>query len=304
MRTLVFGSLNIDRTYLVDHFVQAGETLSANKMEVFCGGKGFNQAIALSRAGSNVYFAGAIGTDGDILKDTLILNNIDVQYLQQVSGPSGHAVIQVDPTGQNCIIILAGANGSITQEYIDEVISNFGPGDLLLAQNEISNVDYVLSAAHSKGMIVAFNPSPFNEAVSSSVISCVDYLIINEVEGALISGAEAPEEMLLRIRSEYPNISIVLTLGSAGAVFVSNTGERAACGIFPLSVVDTTAAGDTFAGFFLTDIIAGADINTALKKAAIASGIAVSRKGASPSIPFREEVDNSDLSILQEFSKK
>ena len=115
MKYLVFGSLNIDRTYTVPHFVEAGETMSAAKMELFCGGKGFNQAVALARAGKEVYFAGAVGNDGGMLLEALAADGIHDQYIKRTNGASGHAVIQVDPKGQNCIIILPGANGEITE---------------------------------------------------------------------------------------------------------------------------------------------------------------------------------------------
>ena len=113
MKILVFGSANIDRTYLVGHFVNIGETLSARSMKLFCGGKGFNQAIAFARAGSDVYFAGAVGDDGGMLIDTLKENGVNVDHLKQAPGPSGHAVIQVTPEGQNSIIILAGATARL-----------------------------------------------------------------------------------------------------------------------------------------------------------------------------------------------
>ncbi len=122
MKVLVFGSANIDKTYSVDHFVGTGETISAEKMELFCGGKGFNQAIAFARAGSETFFAGAIGEDGGFLRDMLHENGVNVRFLKKVPGPSGHAVIQVARDGRNCIMILAGANGMITPQYAEEVL--------------------------------------------------------------------------------------------------------------------------------------------------------------------------------------
>ena len=160
MRVLVFGSANIDRTYQVDHFVNAGETMSADKMDLFCGGKGFNQAIAFARTGSAVYFAGAVGEDGRMLYDALKENGVNVDHLKVVSGPSGHAVIQVTPEGQNSIIILAGANGTITHEDVDRVLSSFTKGDLVVLQNEISSVDYIVERAKEYGMIVSLTTFP------------------------------------------------------------------------------------------------------------------------------------------------
>lgn len=290
MRVLVFGSANIDRTYAVEHFVNAGETLSADKMDLHCGGKGFNQAIAFARAGSDVYFAGAVGEDGGMLIDTLKENGVNVDHLKQVPGPSGHAVIQVTPDGQNSIIILAGSNGAITHEDVDQIINAFSAGDLVVLQNEISSVDYIIDQAKERGMIVALNPSPFNERIKIYDLSKVHYLLVNEVEGALLTGCDDPEKMAGAIHAMYPNANVVLTLGCAGSVFVSKSGKVLSSGIYQTEAVDTTAAGDTYTGFFLSEALATGDFETALRNASIASGISVSRHGASHSIPYAEEV--------------
>lgn len=294
MRVLVFGSANIDRTYQVDHFVNAGETMSADRMDLFCGGKGFNQAIAFARAGSDVYFAGAVGDDGSMLINTLRENSVNVEHLKVVSGPSGHAVIQVIPEGQNSIIILAGSNGSITHEDVDRVLASFAKGDLVVLQNEISSVDYIIDRADELGMIVALNPSPFNEKIRSYNLSKVDYLLVNEVEAAFLTGCSEPENMARVIRERYPNANLVLTLGCAGSVFVGKDGKVWTSGIYSTMAVDTTAAGDTYTGFFLSEAVKSGNIEVALKTAAIASGISVSRHGASQSIPYAKEVKGGD----------
>ena len=302
MRVLVFGSANIDRTYAVEHFVRAGETLSADKMDLHCGGKGFNQAIAFARAGSDVYFAGAVGEDGRMLIDTLKENGVNVEHLKVVTGPSGHAVIQVTPDGQNSIIILAGANGAITHEDVDQVLKAFSSGDLVVLQNEISCVDYIIDQAKECGMIVALNPSPFNEKIKSYDLSKVDYLLVNEVEGALLTDCDDPKKMAGTIHAMYPNANVVLTLGCAGSVFVSATGTMLSSGIYQTEAVDTTAAGDTYTGFFLSEAVKSGNIEAALKTAAIASGISVSRPGASQSIPSIQEVMEADKKKLTAFS--
>lgn len=302
MRVLVFGSANIDRTYAVEHFVRAGETLSADKMNLHCGGKGFNQAIAFARAGSDVYFAGAVGHDGSLLIDTLKENGVNVEHLKVVSGPSGHAVIQVTPEGQNSIIILAGANGSITHEDVDRVLVSFTKGDLVVLQNEISSVGYIIDQAKERGMVVALNPSPFNEKIKTYDLSKVDYLLVNEVEGAFLTGCDDPEKMAGAIHAEYPGANVVLTLGCAGSVFVNKSGKELTSGIYKTDAVDTTAAGDTYTGFFLSEAVKTGNIEAALKAAAIASGISVSRPGASQSIPSIQEVMKADEKKLTAFS--
>ena len=302
MKVLVLGSVNIDRTYCVNHFAEQGETIQASKMMLFCGGKGFNQAIAFARAGSEVYFSGAVGADGSILVDTLKENGINIDYLKQVSGPSGHAVIQVTPEGQNSIIILAGANGSITHDDVDLVLASFDKDDLIVLQNEISSVDYIIGRAKKRGMIVALNPSPFNEKIKSYDLSKVDYLLVNEVEAALLTGYSEPENMVSMIHRQYPNANLVLTLGSSGSVFVGKDGRVWTSGIYSTTVVDTTAAGDTYTGFFLSEAVKTGNIEAALKTAAIASGISVSRPGASQSIPFIHEVRAADEKKVSAFS--
>lgn len=302
MRVLVFGSANIDRTYAVEHFVRAGETLSADKMDLHCGGKGFNQAIAFARARSDVYFAGAVGDDGGMLIDTLKENGVNVDHLKQVPGPSGHAVIQVTPEGQNSIIILAGSNGSITHEDADRVLAAFSKGDLVVLQNEISSVDYIITRAKDLGMIVALNPSPFNERIKTYDLSKVDYLLVNEVEGALLTGCDEPEKMAGAIHAKYPDVNVVLTLGCAGSVYVSKDGRVLTSGIYETTAVDTTAAGDTYTGFFLSEALARGDIEVALRNAAIASGISVSRPGASQSIPSIADVLAVDSNCVSKAS--
>ena len=291
MKMVVFGSLNIDKTYSLEDFVRPGQTISAQKMEQFCGGKGFNQAIALRRAGNEVCFAGAVGQDGQMLLDTLDANGINRDHVKVTSGATGHAIIQLDKNGGNCIIILAGANGEITEADVESTLADFDAGDLIILQNEISCVPYILRRAHEKGMIVAFNPSPYDGKIAACDLSCVDYLLVNEVEGAEMSGCTDADSILDALHSRYPALNIVLTLGGDGSVYQTCNGERYACGIHKVEAVDTTAAGDTFTGFFLSEILRHGDAEKALHTASVAAGIAVSRKGAEPSIPVMAEVE-------------
>ena len=290
MKIVVFGSLNIDKVYSLEHFVCPGETISAAKMEQFCGGKGFNQAIALRRAGNDVFFAGAIGQDGGMLLDMLDRNGVNRRFVKQTAGSTGHAIIQVDVSGQNSIIILAGANGEVTEHDVESVLSNFSKGDLIVLQNEISCVPQIIRQAHSKGMIIALNPSPYNDRIAACDISCVDYLLLNETEGAAMTNTAAPDDILNTLHLRYPRLNVVLTLGGDGSRFQSCDGRSFTCGIYPVQVADTTAAGDTFTGYFLSEILHHGDAAQALCIASAAAGLAVSRKGAEPSIPLMDEV--------------
>ena len=152
MRVLNFGSLNIDYVYQVDHFVQPGETLSSEKLQVNCGGKGLNQSIAVARAGGKIFHAGMIGNDGDILKQALDNAGVDTRYLQKKDVAGGHTFIQVSDAGQNSILLFGGTNQMLTEEYIDSVLSDCEKGDIILLQNETNLVGYTIEKAYELGL--------------------------------------------------------------------------------------------------------------------------------------------------------
>lgn len=290
MKKLVLGSLNLDRTYRVTNLVKPMETIAAKKYESYCGGKGFNQAVALARAGSEVFFAGVIGSDGELFLDALHADTIRTDYVRMSDCPNGHAVIQVDQKGQNCIIVVSGSNAKVTEEYIDKVLSHFSEGDLIILQNEISCVGYAIDEASRRGLKIAFNPSPLNEAISTYDMAKVDILLVNEVESAALFGSDNEECILQSLREKYPHTSVVLTKGANGASFIDAKGEKYDSKAFDCTAVDTTAAGDTFTGYFLHELFQSGDPAEALRIASVASGISVTKKGASPSIPFSKEV--------------
>ena len=140
MKVLNFGSLNYDYVYEVDHAVMPGETIDSTKMEVFCGGKGLNQSIALARAGVPVYHAGQVGEDGQMFLDICAQSKVDTSYIRQSSGKSGHTIIQLDKNGQNCILLYGGSNRGITKDLVDEVLGHFEKEDIILLQNEINQI--------------------------------------------------------------------------------------------------------------------------------------------------------------------
>lgn len=290
MRKLVLGSLNIDKTYRVEHLVRPGETISARESCCYCGGKGFNQAVALARAGNEVVLAGMIGTDGDMLLDALKENQISIELIARVEGPSGHAIIQVDDAGQNSIIIDAGSNGEVTQRYIDSVLERFSSGDMLVLQNEIPHTGYAIQAAHERGMFVAFNPSPITPEIDACNLNLVNLLLINETEGEALTGEHDPERILTELRRRYPGLAVLLTLGKHGCTYESSEGRRYRAAAVATDVVDTTAAGDTFTGYFLSGIACGLPVEETLKLATQAAGICVSRPGALDSIPMAAEL--------------
>lgn len=290
MRTLVLGSMNIDRVYRVRNFVRPKETIHVESFDCVCGGKGFNQAVALARAGSKVSFAGVVGADGGAFLKLFEQDNIDTALIKQSRNANGHTIIQVSDAGENCIMVASGANAETSREYIQSVLAQINPGDWLLLQNEIANVDYAIKSAHERGVRVALNPSPFESAILEYGLDVVDLLLVNEVEGEELTGVTMPDQILASLHETYPQMSVLLTLGAEGAVFMGSNGTRHSVPSVPCVVRDTTAAGDTFTGYFLTEYLSNGDITAALTFAATASSIAVSRNGAADSIPVRSEV--------------
>ena len=292
-KILNFGSLNIDYVYVMDHIVVEGETQSSLAYQVFEGGKGLNQSVALARSGGQVYHAGRIGKEGLFLKEALEACGVDCSYLPVDDGANGHAIIQRSLAGDNCIILYPGANHKITKEDMDQVLSQFGEGDVLVCQNEISEMEYLIQTASSKGMKIAWNPSPITDIVGKIDFSKVTWLIINEIEGKAITGKEDPKEILAVLRGQYPDLRVVLTLGGDGSIY-QDAHQTVAQERFTVPVKDTTAAGDTFLGYFISEVACGdetADIQSALRLASMAAALAVSKEGAMPSIPLRTEVE-------------
>ncbi len=289
MKLLVFGSLNIDDVYRLPHLVREGETLASTAYARSEGGKGFNQAVALAKAGQAVCFAGATGHDGLFLQEYLQELGVSTGDLSVLDVPTGHAIIQVDAQGKNCIILFGGANQQITPEMIDDVLSHYAPGDYLLMQNEISHGGSLLRKAAERGLHVILNPSPISKALLHWPLELVDWFILNEIEGRDLTGETAPDAILDALLKRYPAAHIVLTLGAEGAVY-ADAAQRHHQAVIPAAAVDTTAAGDTFTGYFLAAMLGGQSVQEALRRAAHAASITVSRPGAGRSIPLAEEV--------------
>ena len=290
MKIVNFGSCNIDYVYRLDHIVKVGETEHSSRRDVFPGGKGLNQSIAVAKAGQAVYHAGCIGPDGALLQNTMAECGVDLSFLQKMDEPSGHAVIQVSAKGENSIFIHAGANGMFTKEYINSVLSHFGKGDLLLLQNEINNTDYIVERAHEKGMLTVINPSPIDENIEKIDFDKISYAVLNEIEGEYLSGCKEPAKIVSALRAQYPYLKVVLTLGDKGCMY--HDGDKLYFhAAYEVPVVDTTAAGDTFMGYFISGLAAKLPAEEILERACAASALAVSKKGAAPSIPTVSEVD-------------
>ena len=289
MKIINFGSLNIDRVYQVDHLVRPGETITSLDYKEFAGGKGLNQSIALARAGGTVFHAGKIGSDGTVLTNYLRDNGVDVSLVYEGEDLTGHAIIQVDGQGENAIVLFAGANRSLAEEEVTDVISKAEKGDYLLLQNEINRIEEIIEKGAEKGVHIVFNPAPITPEILSLSLEGVEWLIVNETEGSALSGRTEPSQIVASLLDKYPALSVVLTLGSSGVIYgdAANSYFVEAETVTP---VDTTAAGDTFIGYFIADIVKGASIEAALKTASQAAAITVTRPGAAESIPFSSEL--------------
>lgn len=290
MKILNYGSMNLDHVYSVPHMAAPGETLLAGHMEIFCGGKGLNQSIAVARAGGEICHAGVVGHDGGILLERLRENGIDTCFVKRIEGSSAHTVIQVDPTGQNSIIVFADPSVRFTDEEMNAILARFAPGDILMLQNELYGSSMMLQKAAAKGMKVILNPSPANEHLHDFHLELVDWFILNEIEGELLTGKKEPPEILNQLHCLYPHASVVLTLGENGA-FLYTEGTTLYQPAYKVNPVDTTAAGDTFTGYFIAGLAENLFPEQMMRRAAFAASIAVSRPGAADSIPLRAEVE-------------
>ena len=289
MKILNIGSANVDYVYSLDHIAVVGETESAQELNVFPGGKGLNQSIAIKRAGKDVYHAGCIGEGGELLLDILQENGVDLTFVKRVDERNGHAIIQVSKDGDNTIFLYRGSNGVFTTEQIENTLSEFSNGDILVLQNEINNLDYIVKKAHQAEMTIVLNPSPFNEKINEIDLNMISYLVLNEIEAKEITKSSSAQEALAYFAEKYPCLKVMLTLGSKGCVY-QDKEQKVFCPTFKVVPVDTTGAGDTFTGYFIVGIANGEKIEKILKVASCAAAISITREGAAPSIPCIAEV--------------
>jgi ribokinase len=292
MKVLDLGSLNIDLTFSVDHIVKPGETIGSFTLERNAGGKGANQAAALAKAGLDVSMAGKVGSDGRFLLDTLRSYGVNVDNVNLYDGATGQAIIQVDKAGQNAIFLFQGGNAAITLEEIDRILGNFAANDIIVLQNEIVHLNYIIENASRRGLKICLNPSPMDDNIRSLPLHLVDLFFVNEIEAAILADVKqdtSPKDTLEILVKKFPGAELILTAGKDGAYYGYND-ERGKGDIVDVDVVDTTGAGDTFLGYFLAGRVKQYSVHDALMFACKASSIAVTRKGAMASIPFANEV--------------
>lgn len=292
----VLGSLNMDLVTTVERQPVMGETIMGESFKTVCGGKGGNQATAIARLGGDIEMLGCVGDDayGKLLCENLKISGAKTENIAKIGNTSGIAAITV-AGGDNSIIVVAGANGKVSKEYVDSVKDAIAAAEYLVMQLEIpfDTVEYAAKLAKEVGTKVVFNPAPMDVSCRK-ILEYIDILVVNEHEAAMIcedmvedqKDAEAAAEKLRKMGAGC----VIVTLGAKGAVYLDEKKMRYIPAV-PAKAVDTTAAGDSFIGAGLVKLSSGETLFDALSFAAKVSAIVVSRPGAADSIPFANELE-------------
>ncbi|MDT7031524.1 ribokinase [Enterobacter hormaechei] len=295
---VVLGSINADHILNLETFPTPGETVTGNQYQVAFGGKGANQAVAAGRSGANIAFIACTGDDdtGERVRKQLASDNIDIAPVSVVAGGStGVALIFVNAEGENVIGIHAGANAALTTERVEAQRGIIAGAEALLMQLE-SPVESVLAAAkiaHENHTSVVLNPAPAR-VLSDELLALVDIITPNETEAEKLTGIRVENDddaarAALALHEKGIG-TVIITLGSRG-VWASVNGEGRRVPGFKVKAIDTIAAGDTFNGALVTALLEGKAMDDAIRFAHAAAAIAVTRKGAQPSVPWRKEID-------------
>ncbi|XTZ40644.1 ribokinase [Salmonella enterica] len=298
-RLVVLGSINADHILNLDTFPAPGETVTGTHYQVAFGGKGANQAVAAGRSGADIAFIACTGEDdiGARIRKQLASDNIDVAPVSVVAGEStGVALIFVNGEGENVIGINAGANAALSVDRVQAQRELIAGASALLMQLE-SPVESVLAAARiaqQNQTTVALNPAPAR-ALSDELLSLVDIITPNETEAEKLTGIKVASDddaaQAAQALHQKGINTVIITLGSRG-VWASVNGKGKRIAGFKVKAIDTIAAGDTFNGALMTALLEGKVLDEAICFAHAAAAIAVTRKGAQPSVPWRKEIDD------------
>ncbi len=278
------GSINADMVYALPHLPGPGETLAANGLDRFLGGKGANMSVAAARAGARVAHIGAVGSDGRWARDRLTEYGVDTRHIAEVDVPTGHAIIGVDGQGENSIILFQGANHAISQDQLGQALSSAVSGDLLVMQNETNAQTEAAKMARAMGLTVCYAAAPFQADSVQSVLVYLDFLILNEIE------AEQLQQATGFAPSDLPVEHVVVTLGSKGARYYQRGADAVDFAAHSVQPVDTTGAGDTFTGYVLAGMDRGMPMAQAVSLANRAAALMVTRHGTADVIPDLKEV--------------
>ena len=283
-KILVVGSINVDLTTVTKTIPKKGETVIGESFAILPGGKGANQAVAASRLGANVSFYGNIGNDdfGNYLLNNFKKNNIDTKFIKKVDLNTGVANIIVHE-GDNQIIVNRGANEAFRSSDFDKsILDNF---DIISLQNEIdvNFTHFIIEEAFKKNKIIVFNPAPYNNDLSIELIDKATYIILNEIEANMMLGKDFKTKL-----KDYAN-KVIITLGGDGVIYF-NGSEYVQVVSNNVPVIDTTGAGDTFCGAFISALSEGYSINSSITKANTAASYSIQKLGAQSAMPWKGEI--------------
>ena len=297
-KIIVIGSSNTDMVVRSEHLPRPGESVVGSGFMMAGGGKGANQAVAVARMGHRVIFAAALGDDmfGDAALSGYQRFGIDTSFIVRKDTPSGVALIMVDSEGQNSISVALGANNSLTIDDVLPALEQIDAGDIVLLQLEIpmATIEAVVAIASAKGAKVILNPAPA-ATVSENILSKLYLITPNQTEAQTLTGIEVKDEVTANLAAQVLCSRgvdrVVITMGSLGA-YLYEDGKGVIIPAKRVAAVDTTAAGDVYNGALCAALAEGMTLVEALSFATKASAISVTRVGAQPSVPTREEVDN------------
>ncbi|KAI8099477.1 PfkB domain-containing protein [Halteromyces radiatus] len=318
-KILNYGSTNIDEFFSVPHICKSGETLSSTNYFVRAGGKGANQSVALAKAGSQVFHAGRMGGDAKWVRDTMVEYGVDMSLTEIAEDQkNGRAFIQVsEETRDNCIVLFPGTNATYTGDDAVKVLEHFGPGDWIIQQNEISGGGDIMRLAAEKGLSIIFNPAPLTKGIINDFpFNKIDILVVNEHEAAdlykELQGSDSNLEGLELATALFKHFDqmqgLVVTLGGEGVVAKFRYQDKVRDFKVPsikVKVKDTTAAGDTFVGYFLSTFVSAENedffvrVQHSLEQANFAASLAVQREGSMISVPTLEQVEHHWTSITK-----
>lgn len=284
------GSINADMVYAVPHLPGPGETLAATRLQQFLGGKGTNMSVAAARAAAHVCHIGAVGPDGGWAVQRLMEYGVDTRHIARVDVATGHAIIAVDPQGENQILLYPGANHAIPEAAIQTALAGAQTGDTLLIQNETNAQLLAARTGAGLGLKICYAAAPFDAAAVETVLPYLDFLILNEVEAGQLKQAAglSPDQL--------PVSDVIVTLGARGARHIdTKSGESRDFPAIPVIPVDTTGAGDTFTGYVLAGLDRGMPMAQAIAQASRAAAIMVTRHGTADVIPDLKDVQDVRL---------
>lgn len=297
-RLCVLGSINVDHVIRVPYFAQAGETLTGYDYQIAYGGKGANQAVAAARLGADVAFIGAVGDDqiGQAMTQAFAQDGINISSITTIAHQNtGLAMIQVAESGENSIVISAGANGNLTPELVAQHQAVIEQADMLLMplESPLQAVEFAAKIAKQSGTTVVLNPAPA-QPLPESLLALVDIITPNETEAEILTGISVCDEHSANLASQVFHQAgiktVLITLGAKG-VYLSENGTGQIISGFRVKAIDTTAAGDTFNAGVVTGLLEGKPLAEAIRFAHASAAISVTRIGAQTAIPYRADVE-------------